>query len=116
MTHLKTDGTWTMELVRSGKVGCRIVDARCYRSWRGIVHRMTKQFEHAQWRSQKLVEKRLAVYDDMVPAFNDLLCYFTYVGSWRDLNPPTVVSLHIRFILDSFAPTAIDPVGSRAVS
>ena len=48
------------------------------------VHRITKQFEHTQWWGQKLVEKRLAIYDDMAPAFNDLLCYFTYVGSWRD--------------------------------
>lgn len=57
------------------------------------VHRVTKSFEHLQWRSQKLVEKRLAVYDDLAPLFNDLLCYFTYVGCWKDLNPPDVVTL-----------------------
>lgn len=52
------------------------------------VHRITKQFEHRQWRSQKLIEKRLAIYDDLAPQFNDLLCYFTYVGCWRDFDPP----------------------------
>ncbi len=57
------------------------------------VHRVTKRFEHLQWRSQKLVEKRLAIYDDLAPHFNDLLCYFTYVGGWRDLDPPDVVKL-----------------------
>jgi len=57
------------------------------------VHRVTKKFEHLQWRSQKLVEKRLAVYDDLGPHFNDLLCYFTYVGEWRDLDPPEIVKL-----------------------
>lgn len=57
------------------------------------IHRVTKQFEHVQWRSQKLIEKRLAVYDDLAPQLNDLLCYFTYVGSWKDLNPPDVVAL-----------------------
>lgn len=57
------------------------------------VHRVTKRFEHLQWRSQKLVEKRLAIYDDLAPHFNDLLCYFTYVGVWRDLDPPEVVKL-----------------------
>jgi hypothetical protein len=31
------------------------------------IHRVTKRFEHLQWRSQKLVEKRLAVYDDLAP-------------------------------------------------
>ena len=57
------------------------------------IHRVTKRFEHLQWRSQKLVEKRLAIYDDLAPKFNDLLCYFTYVGSWRDKSPLEVVAL-----------------------
>jgi len=57
------------------------------------IHRITTRFEHLQWRSQKLIEKRLAIYDELAPAFNDLLCYFTYVGCWRDLDPPVVVSL-----------------------
>jgi len=57
------------------------------------VHRITKRFEHLQWRSQKLVEKRLAIYESLAPQFNDLLCYFTYVGCWRDLDPPDVVAL-----------------------
>lgn len=57
------------------------------------VHRVSKRFEHLQWRSQKLVEKRLAIYDDLAPQFNDLLCYFTYVGCWRDLDPPDIVAL-----------------------
>lgn len=57
------------------------------------IHRVTKRFEHLQWRSQKLVEKRLAVYDDLSPLLNDLLCYFTYVGLWKELDPPKIVSL-----------------------
>lgn len=57
------------------------------------IHRITKRFEHLQWRSQKLIEKRLAIYDDLAPHFNDLLCYFTYVGCWKELNPPDVVAL-----------------------
>jgi hypothetical protein len=58
-----------------------------------FIHHVTKRFEHAQWRSQKLVEKRLAVYDDLAPQLNDVLCYFTYVGGWRDLEPLSVVAL-----------------------
>lgn len=57
------------------------------------IHRITKRFEHIQWRNQKLIEKRLAIYDSLAPDFNDILCYFTYVGCWRDLDPPSVVSL-----------------------
>ncbi|RJG14010.1 hypothetical protein D3879_12585 [Pseudomonas cavernicola] len=57
------------------------------------IHRVTKRFEHLQWRSQKLIEKRLAVYDDLAPQLNDLLCYYTYVGGWRDLTPPSVIAM-----------------------
>ncbi len=58
-----------------------------------FVHRITKRFEHMQWRSQKLVEKRLAIYDELAPMLNDVLCYFTYVGGWRDMSPTDVVGL-----------------------
>lgn len=57
------------------------------------IHRVTKQFEHLQWRSQKLIETRLNIYDDLAPQLNDLLCYFTYVGCWKELDPPAVVAL-----------------------
>jgi hypothetical protein len=57
------------------------------------VHRVTKRFEDSQWRSQKLIEKRIAIYDNLAPLFNDLLCYFTYVGSWKELRPTDVISL-----------------------
>jgi hypothetical protein len=56
------------------------------------LNRVSKRFEMRQWQSQKLTEKRLAIYDELAPTFNDLLCFFTYVGSWRDINPPVVVS------------------------
>jgi hypothetical protein len=55
--------------------------------------RIAKRFEHLQWRNQRLIEKRIAIYDDLAPHFNDLLCYFTFVGCWKDLTPPEVVKL-----------------------
>jgi hypothetical protein len=57
------------------------------------IHRITKRFEDLQWRGQKLTEKRLQIYDDLAPLFNDLLCYFTYVGPWKELKPPEIVAL-----------------------
>jgi hypothetical protein len=57
------------------------------------IHRVTKRFEDFQWRSQKLIETRLKIYEDLAPQMNDLLCYFTYVGCWKELDPPTVVAL-----------------------
>ena len=52
------------------------------------IHRITKRFEHLQWRSQKLIETRLKIYEELAPQLNDLLCYFTYVGCWKTLTLP----------------------------
>jgi hypothetical protein len=57
------------------------------------IHRVTKRFEHSQWRNQKVIEKRLAIYDELAPHLNDLLCYYTYVGNWRDLDPTAIVAM-----------------------
>jgi len=56
------------------------------------IHRVTKRFEHQQWRNQKLTEKRLQVYDALAPLLNDNLCYFTYLGTWKDRTPKDVVA------------------------
>lgn len=57
------------------------------------IHRVTKRFEHNQWRSQKLIEKRLAIYDSLAPLLNDVFCYFTYVGKWKESTPADIVAL-----------------------
>jgi hypothetical protein len=57
------------------------------------IHRVTKRFEHSQWRNQKVIEKRLVIYDSLAPQLNDLLCYFTYVGNWKDCDPLAIVAM-----------------------
>jgi hypothetical protein len=52
-----------------------------------------KKFEHRQWRNQKLIERRLEIYDKIAPQLNDLLCYFTYIGCWKDLTPEQVIKM-----------------------
>lgn len=39
----------------------------------------------------ELVRKRIAIYDEIAPLVNDILCFYTAVGRWRDLNPPAVI-------------------------
>jgi len=51
-----------------------------------------KEIEHRQWANQQLIEKRLAVYDELVPLLNDIMCYFAYIGCWKELVPPQVVA------------------------
>jgi uncharacterized membrane-anchored protein YhcB (DUF1043 family) len=55
------------------------------------IHRLTKRFEYRLWLNQKLIEKRLAIYDELAPLMNDNLCYFTYVGTWKERTPNEVV-------------------------
>ena len=58
-----------------------------------VVNRSLKRLEHRQWTSQKVIEKRLKIFDDLAPSLNDLLCYFTFVGSWKELNPEKVIQI-----------------------
>jgi hypothetical protein len=55
------------------------------------VNRIAKRVEAAQWANQKLIEKRIAVYDKLAPLVNDLYCYFMCVGNWKDLTPKQMV-------------------------
>ncbi len=57
------------------------------------LNKKLKKFEHRQWRNQKLIEKRLSIYDELAPLFNDLLCYFTFVGNWKESTPIQIIGL-----------------------
>jgi hypothetical protein len=52
-----------------------------------------KALEARQWASQKVVEKRIVVYDVMAPQLNALYCYMSCVGAWKDLTPPAVIEI-----------------------
>src|SRR5690606_28628795 len=55
--------------------------------------RVTKGIESSQWKNQKLVEKRLDVWDKAGPAINAIYCYCRRVGNWKSLTPPEVIQL-----------------------
>lgn len=54
--------------------------------------RITKRLEHAQWRNQKLIEKRIELWDKIGPFVNDIYCYCMRVGSWKGFTPPEIIS------------------------
>ncbi len=58
-----------------------------------FIHHTLKRLEHSQWRSQKLIERKLQVYDEIAPHLNDLLCYFTRVGNWKEQTPDYMVAM-----------------------
>jgi hypothetical protein len=63
-----------------------------------------KSLEQAQWSQQKVIERRIKAYDDLVQPLNELFCFFCYVGSWKELYPPDLVKLKRR--LDQTAHTS----------
>ena len=79
--------------------------------------RFAKSIEHRQWRNQRLIEKRIAIYDDLSPHLNDLLCFFTFVGCWKELAPPQVIA--IKRVVDKkniLQPPCFQKIFSRCVS
>jgi hypothetical protein len=57
-----------------------------------LISRSLKRLEYRQWTNQKITEKRIAIFEELAPLLNDLLCYFTFVGCWKDLSPLQVVT------------------------
>lgn len=58
-----------------------------------FVNKKIKIIENKQWENQKLVEKRLEVYEKIVPDLNKLMCYFCYIGDWKEINPEQILNL-----------------------
>ena len=56
-----------------------------------FISRRLKRLELLQWSNQKLIEKRLALYDSIAPQLNKLLCFYTWVGHWKDVSPDDVI-------------------------
>lgn len=57
-----------------------------------FILKITKRIEHSQWRNQKLVEKRIELWDKISPTINDIYCYCMRVGSWKDFTPHNIVA------------------------
>lgn len=52
---------------------------------------ITKRLERSQWHSQKLIEKRIEVWDKVDPPINDIFCYCARIGRWKEFTPPEVI-------------------------
>jgi hypothetical protein len=60
------------------------------------VNRAAQQLEASQWINQKIIEKRLALYDQIAPLLNDLYCFYVRVGGWKEVTPPQVIEIKHR--------------------
>lgn len=55
--------------------------------------RIKKQLLKQYQSNQKLVEKRIEVFERMGPKLNDILSFFCYTGNWKELAPPDIMQL-----------------------
>ena len=53
--------------------------------------------------SDHLIEVRLDYYKALIPDLNRLMCYLTFIGTWRDDSPTEVVELKRRLDATFFA-------------
>ena len=56
-----------------------------------LFNKRLKSFERSQWTNQKIIEKRLAIYDSIVPVVNEVLCFHCYIGNWKEITPKDAV-------------------------
>ena len=54
-------------------------------------NRILKRIEKQQWTNQKIIEKRLEIFDLIVPELNDLFCFYCYIGNWKELTPVNII-------------------------
>ena len=56
-------------------------------------NRVIKRSEKKQWTNQKIIEKRIQLYDYVTPKLNDLFCFYCFIGNWKDLTPKDIIKL-----------------------
>ncbi|OQW90915.1 MAG: hypothetical protein BWK78_05940 [Thiotrichaceae bacterium IS1] len=55
--------------------------------------RIFQRMEEERQFGQLIMDQRLKVYHETAPLLNDLLCFYTRVGCWKDLTPPQILKI-----------------------
>lgn len=53
--------------------------------------KQARVLEEAQWANRRTVELLIELHNRMAPLLNDILCFFTWVGDFRSIDPPTAL-------------------------
>lgn len=69
-------------------------------------------FSRRQTRNDELLKARIEYYKALAPDLNTLMCYMTFIGTWRDQSPVEMVDLKRRLDQNFYcaAPLFSDPV------
>jgi len=60
----------------------------------GVVFaRTSRRIEQVQWANQTVVMRRLDIFAELAPLLNQLLCFATFVGGWKDIQPRQAIAV-----------------------
>ena len=59
----------------------------------GVVFaRTSRRMEQIQWANQTLVTRRMDIFSQLAPGLNQLLCFATFVGGWKEIQPRQAIA------------------------
>ncbi len=58
-----------------------------------FVARTSRRIERVQWANQTVVSRRLEIFSQVAPWLNQLLCFATFVGGWKEIEPRQAIGL-----------------------
>ena len=58
-----------------------------------FVARASRRLEQVQWANQTVVTRRLDVFAQLAPGLNQLLCFATFVGGWKEIQPRQAIAV-----------------------
>jgi hypothetical protein len=58
-----------------------------------FIARASRRIEQVQWANQTVVSRRLDIFAQVAPSLNQLLCFATFVGGWKEIQPRQAIAL-----------------------
>jgi hypothetical protein len=58
-----------------------------------LIARASRRLEQVQWANQTVVTRRLDIFADLAPGLNQLLCFATFVGGWKEIEPGQAIAI-----------------------
>jgi hypothetical protein len=58
-----------------------------------FVARTGRRIERVQWANQTVITRRLEIFGEVAPKLNQLLCFATFVGGWKQIKPQDAIGL-----------------------
>jgi hypothetical protein len=55
--------------------------------------RLSRRVEAVQWANQTVVTRRVEIFTQVAPKLNQLLCFATFVGRWKEIAPQQTTTI-----------------------